>query len=317
MDLARLLKDFSIAYATPGQRHYRAGWVNTECPFCYGSGKPGHHLGYCYDRRSSFYGRFVCWRCGGKGFRQALAALLKTTEQEAAQVATLYGGVPESPKISHLRLVQKALREIPLPPGSKPLLSILSACKYLERRGFDPKRLAEEWGVMATGPGTMLRYGEGKRLNLSYRLVVPIHYHGVLVSWQTRDWTGKVAPKYITCPPELESRHHKSLLYGADKVEGGEATLVEGVTDVWALGAGVVACFGIKYRPEQVRELKQWPTVRMMLDMEPAAQLQASQITTELEEAGVETTHMWLPKGKDPADMIKEGGLKWDGGYRL
>lgn len=319
MNITKLYRDFNIPYASSGQRHYRTGWVNTACPFCAGSGKPGNHLGYCMDSKSQFYGRFVCWRCGSKPFYFALAALLKTTEQQAREIATRYGGEPnpEAIKPRPLLLQEKPLRNIHLPPGTKKLLDVVGACRYLERRGFDPEQLAKQWGVKATGPNAILTRDGNHRLDLSYRLVVPVYYRGVVVSWQCRDWTGKAALKYLTCPPELESRHHKALLYGMDEALGkGCATLVEGVTDVWALGPGAVACFGIKYRPEQVRKLKQWPTVRMMLDMEPAAQLQASQITTELEEAGVETTHMWLPKGKDPADMIKEGGIKWDGGYR-
>ena len=135
-----------------------------------------------------------------------------------------------------------------------------------------------------------------------------------MVSWQARDWTDKAKLKYLTCPPELEAWHHKALLYGADKATGGRIKTVEGVTDVWALGPGTGGLFGIKYRPEQVRELINWPEVWLILDREWRAQLQARLITRELKEAGVLVRQIWLPPGKDPAELTakeKEELSRW------
>jgi len=307
MNIIKLYQDFNVPYAAPGQRHYRHGWINIPCPFCYGSGRPGNHLGYCLDLRSSFYGRFICWRCGGKKAVDVLIKLLKVPENEARNILTTYGGSsylppPQKPKPA------KIIRGIPLPPGTKPLFGLKGACRYLEKRGFDPKLLAEEWGVEAAGPGAGVELQGGRKLDLSYRIVVPIIWKGKVVSWQCRDWTGKSKLKYITCPKELESVFHKEILYGMDLADGlKKGRLVEGVTDVWSLGAGAVACFGIKYREPQVRLLaERFEEVDLVLDPEPAAKLQARRIKTALEDRGVLVRNVALPKGKDPADLSEE-----------
>ena len=308
MNLTKLLNDYHLPWAQPGERHYREGWVNMPCPFCYGSGNPGNHLGYCIDKRSSFYGRFVCWRCGGHGLHKTLATLLKVPEKAVEGIISTYGGITLPRRVQTLPRpnLRALLRDIAWPFGTKPLKQVLGACRYLEGRGFDVEELVNVWNVNATGPSGGVAYGEGKLLDLSRRMIVPIYREGYMVSWQARDWTGKAKLKYLTCPPELEAWHHKALLYGTDKVTGGRVLLVEGVTDVWALGPGAIACFGIKYRPEQVKELMHWPEVWLVLDREWRAQLQARLITRELKEAGVLVKQVWLPPGKDPAELTEK-----------
>lgn len=301
MNILKLYKDFHLDFRTEGHKHTRPGWVQVECPFC--SGNPGYHLGYCIDPKSSFYNRFVCWRCGGKKTLEAIPVLLKVDFDRAKEILRAYGGSIPSVQTKKDR-PPRPKKRVGLPPNCLPITEVKGAIAYLKKRRFDPEEISNKWGVLATGPGSWVRTPE-RLINYSYRLVVPIHYHNRLVTYQCRDWTGKQEPKYLACPGELESVPHKDILYGLDAAEGmNRCVLVEGVTDVWRLGPGAVACFGVKYRPPQVRELiNRFKTVVLAFDPDPAGKLQARKIINELKQWKVQVIKAELPKGKDPADL--------------
>lgn len=236
---------------------------------------------------------------------KTLSKLLNVSTQEASSICSLYGGKLQFVKSSPVSK-PKILKDCVLPPNRQDLSLCKGAQHYLSLRRFKWQELAKTWLIQATGPGSVISI-DGKPLNYSYRLIIPIYYEGKLVTYQARDWTGKRSPKYLAAHPSKESKPIKSTLYGLDQADGEEAVLVEGVTDVWRIGAGAVACFGVKYRPEQVRELmKRYKRVIVVADPEPRANLQMRRICKDLEEHRVEVRQVRLPKGKDPADMTKE-----------
>lgn len=313
MNIIKLYQDYHIPYETQGHKHCRPGWVNTACPWC--TGNPGLHLGYCIDPKSQFHGSYVCWRCGGKGVVRTVAKLLGSTDPQASLIIQKYGGLKggggysENPKPQHHKKPGTIVRDIALPPGCQPLTSNPGACRYLMERRFDPTRLQEEWELMFS-PQLAILQTDKWFVDYSWRIIIPIHYQGKIVSFQGRDYTGKREPKYLTAPKSLESVHHKDILYGLDKApqEQDWIVLVEGVTDVWRLGAGMaVACFGIKYRLPQVLLLaKRFKTVTLLFDPEPQATLQARKIARELKSRGVVTKQLHCPAGKDPADLTED-----------
>jgi len=306
MDILALYNDFNVEYRLGGQhRHCRTGWVNSSCPFC--SGNPGYHLGYCYDSTSTFHGKFVCWRCGGKKLRPTLAALLKVSEDKVSDIISKYGGRAE-PKTPRLRPQIDRFRSLQLPPYTLPLSHVSGAVKYLQNRNFSVDELTTIWGVQATGPGSILTLPGNKRIDLSYRLIIPIHLDGRVVSWQARDWTGKSKLRYITCPKEVETIFHKDTLYGLDEVRGlEEVVMVEGVTDAWRWGPGAVACFGIKFRTRQVARVAKFKSVTILFDPESQARSQADKVARDLRSLGCgRVVSIHLPMGKDPADMTRE-----------
>lgn len=302
MDIVRIYEDFKIDYRKSGHKHCRTGWVQAPCPFC--SGNPGYHLGFCIDRKSQFYNRFVCWRCGGKSTIKTIQSILKVREEEARRIISSYGGIPS--ETTHKKTVKiSRIIDVNLPSGTVALSSIPGAIRYVEKRGFDPTDLQEIWGVMASGPGCFLSY-EDKKIDLRFRLIIPIHYSGKIVSFQCRDWTGKSKLKYITCPMALESVFHKNILYGLDRANSKSVILMEGVTDVWRYGPGAVACFGIKYTETQVNLLaRKFEEVFVMFDSEPQARIQALAIMRDLKERGVKGKVIRLPRGSDPGSMDK------------
>jgi hypothetical protein len=308
MNALKLYQDHHIPYASPGQRHYREGWLNTTCPFCSGS-NPGNHLGYCLDPKSQFYGAYVCFRCGGKGTVRTVAKLLGTTDPQASIIVAQYGGV--GPVVVPQRLPREerpaVIRSISLPPNTMELSKCQGALRYLKARRFDPEELSERWGVRATTNGAVVETGKWP-IKYSFRLIIPIVYEGKVVSYQGRDWTNIQQPKYLTCAKSVESVHHKDILYGLDLARGmEEVILVEGVTDVWRIGPGAVACFGIKYRAPQMLELvKRFKRVTVFFDPEPQAKEQARKIRNELQMRGVEVRMAHPPKGRDPADLTED-----------
>lgn len=79
---------------------------------------------------------------------------------------------------------------------------------------------------------------------LDGRIIIPIRFQGETVGWQARyvgNPPNKDIPKYVTMPGMKKSE----VLYNFDRaVNQPYAVVVEGVTDVWAVGDCAVAAFG-------------------------------------------------------------------------
>ena len=305
LNIHKLYKDFHIPHMETGHKHCRPGWIQTKCPFC--SGNPGWHLGFCFDNSSDFKGRFVCYRCGGKSTLRALSAILKINIGAAKKIAQQYGLKDTIKKAQIPRNRTKIIKPIqhPITPLYNPS-DVKLASLYLKNRGFDVKELEKEWKVKAT---THLP------LDQRFRIIVPIFYKNKMVSYQGRDYTNKQSPKYKACPKENEGVHHKNILFGLDKVKGSSCVLVEGVFDVFKLGAGAVACFGIKHRPEQIKLLQQrFKKVSVLFDndLQVTAQSkkQSKKICIDLAQRGIEVQEIILDKPGDPGDLSLDEARK-------
>lgn len=239
MNIESLYQDFSIPFVTEGQhKHARSGWVNCECPWCSsGGGHEGFHMGY--NLQSNFCS---CWRCGSHPVVPTIAKLLKIREQEAYHVIKRYGLlIPHLPKESTANRLQ-----FTLPSGIGPLQG--NHRKYLEGRNFDPDKLEHDWGLLGTGPISLL-----DKIDYRFRIIIPFEWDEIQVSFDSRDITGKHPSKYMACPKNRELIPHKSILYGKQGEWGTTGIIVEGPTDVWRFGSKSAATSGIKYTPKQVR----------------------------------------------------------------
>lgn len=291
IDIIRLYNDRGVRYELPGHKHVTDGWVGVPCPFC--SGNPGYHLGYCTDPGSRYAGRYVCWRCGPKKTLVALGRILSTDENETRHVLHLYrqdnGALPAyKPEI-------KRRRELLLPAGTDKMTR--RHRDYLQQRQFDPNQLEQLWELQGTGP-----VGDYK-----HRIIIPIRHRGKLVSYQGRDITGKSGMKYKACRQEHEVIEHKHCLYGLDKAKRDRVIVVEGVTDVWRLGPGAVATFGVKFKPAQVALLLRFKRVFILFDPDPEAQHQAELLGTCLAGAGRDIQIIQLDgTSGDPADLPQQ-----------
>lgn len=288
MDILRLYQDYNIPYETEGHKHCRPGWANTECPFC--SGNKGIHLGVSINSA-----HFYCWRCGWHPAKKAIAALLKINEQEAAKILKEYIGISQTESAPVVKIRRKTYKH---PTATGTLLRPHEM--YLKQRDFIPLNIAKQWGVLGTGPASIL---DG--INYSHRLFIPIYWQGKEVTFQTRDITGKHKMKYLACPMEREVFHHKHIIYRHPDAVGDTGILVEGVTDVWRFGKDAFACFGIETTTKQVRLISNlFKRVFIVFDDDPQAVVNAEKIAAELRFRNTEA-HVIEIEG-DPANMPQQ-----------
>ena len=129
-------------------------------------------------------------------------------------------------------------------------------------------------------------------------------------------------PKYMNTP-EGELYHKRRQLFGIDRARAAAAKarqviVVEGYTDVLALHAGgvtqAVAIMGTALTPEQFAELAraagQDGTVVLALDADRAGLDAMLRAARAAEEKRIDLMVVELPEGKDPADLVAEGGTE-------
>jgi hypothetical protein len=305
MDIFRFLKDFSIPYRTQGHKHCRSGWAQIRCPFC--TGNPGWHLGYCYDKKQVFYGRFVCYRCGGKGVFRVVERLTGLHSDDIKALLKQYGGaVPYIPRPDRAEQQRTRLLPFKFPSLTQDGLGNRAHLKYLRERNFDPDTLVRQHDLKHTGPVADL-----DKIDFSWRVVVPIMSgRGDVISFQARDVLNISSLKYIACPMARERFHYKHVLYGLDKVSSlmDVAVAVEGVFDQWRLGPPALGAFGINLIIPQLRVLSQFKRVIVLFDPDPQAGAQAKQIKSRLEWQGTEVVieKDFLRDGRDPAELTDQ-----------
>lgn len=286
MNFVQFCFDYRVQIASERDKHYRPDWVNIRCPFCVGH--DGFHLGF--NRQSNF---FTCWRCGHKSVSRVLSRLSGLSASQIMKEAEKKYGWKRDP-ISSLISDRKEKPKKPffMPTGSKKKLS-RHHLKYLERRNFDVDELQDLWKIEGTGP-----VGAWK-----HRIVIPIYFQHRLISWTCR-WVGSDGPpKYIACPVDVEIYPHKHMLYGWDYVHSDSIVVVEGPTDVWRLGPGAVATFGIEWSLFQLELLSTFDCVFFAYDREPTAEKKARQALEYLSLMGVPVTKMILLDREDPGDL--------------
>jgi DNA primase len=273
-----LFEDFSISYAKTN-----SDWVNVErCPFCYDQ---KFHLGY---NLSNNY--FNCWKCGGHSTYDTLMLLLGLSYFEVRNLLSDYsvGDFVHKQK----RTKPSLAKTMELPRGCGPLKE--SHKRYLINRGFNPDKISYIWRLQAAP-----HYGVYK-----YRIVAPIYHDDVLVSYQTRDITGKAELRYLSASKDKELRPHKECLYGIDLVPRRKVIVVEGITDAWRLGAGAVATFGIEWTNPQLLLLKRFKEVFIIYDTSLHAQAQAQKLASAVAAFNIECSVVHLDdKYKDPAEL--------------
>ncbi len=280
MDLLGLLQSKSIDFRTHGQHHHASqGWVNIDCPEC----SPHSHrfrLGIHLNKLFA-----SCWCCGWKPLERVLGELTRLSPQEVKERIG-------SPGRNLLAPETKRPGKVILPSGLGPLQ--LPHRSYLASRGFDSRELSEVWGLK----------GIGIAPTLSWRVWIPIHYQGEVVSWTTRSISDKAEVRYKNARPEQEKISAKKLLFGEDYCLH-TVLVCEGPLDAMAVGVGCVATLGMTVSSEQVRKISKYPRRVLVFDSEPGAQKRAKQLCNELSLFPGETFRVEL-SGKDAASSPKE-----------
>lgn len=258
MKFTEILSQLNIPYKTEGHHHCRPGWVNIDCPFC---GKDSHkwHMGY------SLEGNYLtCWRCG---FHTLIETLIEITGESPTKCKRILKDI-ETIKIKTKK--EKPKGKLILPTSNGRLQPIHK--QYLKSRGFNPNKLKKIWGIC----------GIGIAAKLSWRIFIPIFYHGKMVSWTTRSisHSNKIT-RYISAGIKEESMPHKSLLYGEDYTTN-IIIITEGPFDVWRIGPGAVATLGTGYSNDQILRMTSYPKRVICFDNEREAQKRAKKLCDDL-----------------------------------
>jgi len=266
--------------------------VNVECPFCTTViSNPGYHLGW--NEQDEY---FYCWRCGWHPPVKTIGTLLKVTEYEAYNLLRLYG-VNTTIRIKERKQIGKPFQ---FPQGATRLENFNSHIIYLNKRGFPVQDTIYKWKLRATGP-----LGSLDNKDYRFRIIIPYFWNGELVSFTSRDITGKQRSKYKACPKDREKIHHKDILYGNQEQWTETGVCVEGPTDVWRLGELSFAVSGIEYTQKQLRVITQtFKRVAVVFDDESQAQKQAKKLVADLKFRGVDAWNIKI-KG-DPGSLTQK-----------
>ena len=281
MTLPDILTELGIDHRLGGtHEHVREGWVGIDCGWCEpGAGR--FHLGIPVNGKVA-----VCWLCGRHKLGDALA---ESSGRPLRDVLSLLDGLESSPAARSVASEAKVLYR---PPGLQGLARPHRA--YLRGRGFNPLVLERTWGLLGFGLGG----------SLAWRIWIPVHLDGKIVSWTTRS-IGTSGLRYLSARPDQEAVPLKTLLYGGD-LAGTSVVVCEGPTDVWRLGPGAVATFGLSCTAEQVERLSRFRVRAICFDREPAAERQARRLAHDLAGHPGETHMVELETGADLADTDEE-----------
>ena len=287
-DGLKFFDDYGIDYYSHG-KNISSGWLGLNCPKC---SDVSQHLGFNPES-----GAFVCWRCGKMSVKEAIKDLTGKTWPEVYRIFEKYAkGTREK---TYAKVIKEKDIDVNLPAGILPKFSKKHR-QYLENRKFDADELIVNWDLKATG-----HLGAYK-----HRILAPITLNNVLISYQGRDITGKSSMRYMACRGELEKINHKNSLYGIDEVPGQSVVVVEGITDVWRLGYGAVATFGIKYSESQVLLLSKFKRIFVLFDeYDDNAQEAAEKMVFCLGLLGNDVQKINTGLDVDPGDMSDNDAL--------
>lgn len=281
MEMMELLSEIGIATAPSDHDHSRRGWQNFDCPYC---SRDWGHYRMGYNER----GRYVnCWACGRHDLAQSLSLASGRPLPEIRKLL-------KEANFTYTKQDEVQPGGLKLPEDLTPLNKLPAHIKYLKERGFDWEDLVTKWEIK----------GIGLAAEYAWRIFIPIHNNGRMVSWTTRSISDDHKDRYISAGKNQESVFHKSLLYGADYCRH-TVILCEGPTDVWAIGPGAVCSFGTSYSRAQLEKISHYPRRVICFDSERAAQKRAKDICSSLEVFDGETYNVRL-SCKDAAVTMKE-----------
>jgi len=283
-DVKEYLDSRGIYYDESG-KNVQEGWIGVNCLWCEDE---SNHLGIDLENKG-----INCWRCPVKGTiiklimkveRCSFASSLRIV-RKFSHISALTDRRSQGPE-----QMPNAQKQLELPRLSEnQLLQIHS--DYLHSRNFDPQFIFDKYRLRCNGPVG----------NFNLRLIIPFYTRKRLVTYTTRDVTGKARIPYIHCSKVKSILHPKDTLYNIDTVED-TALVLEGVTDVWRMGDGAVATMGDKFTAKQVTLLKNLKRCFILYDTEDEAQENAERLAYNLSVTVPDVHVLGLGDG-DPADI--------------
>lgn len=287
-DVQAYLESRGIDYHSAGEDNVSRGWVNITCPFP----ECDDHSWHCGVNLESKL--FSCYLCGNKG---PIPRLIRQIEgcsfAQANSVLESFQNPSNYPPNRELgRLSPRTPTKSLIPREAGPLQAIHR--DYLINRNFDPERLETKYRLMGTG--NLGRY--------KFRIVIPVVLDGRVVSFTSRDVTGKARSKYKDQPPEESVVPVKRCLYNLDSV-GDAVVVVEGPTDVWRIGDGCVATMTTQWNDDQVALLRGKGLKRAFVMFDSDARHKMKRLADRLSMFVPDVETIGMDEG-DPGDWSEE-----------
>jgi hypothetical protein len=243
-----------------------------------------YRMGYSIERNVC-----SCWHCRG---HRAIDTLMELTGEPFKVIKGLLGDLDRD----HIKQNVKDVRGKLKLPRSRPLAK--AHIEYLQDRKFDPVELAKVWDLTGIDMMGWFTAPSGKKMNLAWRILIPIYFKGEVVSWTTRTISERVSLRYISAPADCEVINHKHLIGGEDKIRHA-VCVVEGPFDMMRIGPGAACTFGVGFSTAQVNRLARFSVRGVCFDNEPAAQERAHELVDMLSAFPGKTYNIQID-AKDP-----------------
>jgi len=168
--------------------------------------------------------------------------------------------------------------------------------------------------------GLVIKHSEGYIDRFRGRIIFPIFSHsGNIVAFGGRILRGD-GPKYINSP-ETPVYNKRNILYGFFQAKGEvrklqEVILVEGYFDFLTMYSGgfkhSVASLGTSLTEHQAEILSHYvEKAYVMYDADEAGKKATSRGAALLFQNGVDVRIVYIPQGKDPDEMLRNGGKEY------
>ena len=300
MNASSVIHDLNLIrapYKKSGE-NISAKCIGINCPDC---SDREFHMGIFVDR-----GNASCWRCGAKySYKRIIVKLAEQSGISSAIVESILANT-----IAHVSSEPVERRPHILPPTSNSEASF-SAIKL----PYSFKYVSNE------SPDWVLEYIEERRLSVEtceeydigycshgkqkYRLVVPIFYKDLLVSYQGRDVTNQHPAKYLTAEGQVNR-----FVFGIDDLEGDTAIITEGVFDAIRVGPPAVCSFGIDLSASQIGLLLAHNIRKVVFMWDADAYLKARAAVKKIQPFMEAVKIVKLPYGADPDSLDKKESLQ-------
>lgn len=278
-DIEKYLQDNNIQTFTSG-KNTSDGWINIRCPMC---DDTSNHGGFCTTWDHIYY---KCWKCGKHSIYKVLEKIIGKSD---IKKSLLQYSTEKEVKSSETPQYQNSTIEL---PGNKEVVK--RAKQYLTQRNFTPfVYYLNKYDLRFTK-----HLGDYK-----FRIIIPIYYNSKIVSYTSRDYTGKQDLRYKTCSKEKEIINHKSILYNIDNCKSNKIIVCEGILDAMKIGNNCCSTFGTNYTTEQVKLLTRYDKVFVLFDNEIKAQTAADNLCTDISIFGGFAENVRLKNVNDPAEL--------------
>ena len=266
---AKLFKVNHIEYKDTVNR----GWINICCPFC--NNPKDTHFNGGFSINSP---RYSCWRCGNHHYYDVVMKLFNLSFDGAKNLISsyqFYSKDDTSKKIASGHNLEL--------PGYATLNE--REISYLKNRGFDVSYLKSKFKIR----------GGDICGDWAYRILIPIYYNHVLVSWTGRSILDRKQidelkiPRYKNLSIKQSVINPKEIFFNLDNSNNDKVILVEGPFDVLKMGDDCICSLGTSVTHEQQLFLqKRYKKIFVAFDNEAFAQIKAMKLGEQLYSVGLD-----------------------------